>query len=124
MFSCAAMPGAEGINNETFDKYLATPILGEDPGGGHLELAGLRRLYFEAWMATSADLKYRLERKEDEKARPLPAVEREDRRSRLSARLGAGFQIVGLNEPAASIVNEAAGMLDEQVLSRIPLERC
>ena len=47
-FSCSAMPGAEGITNETFDKYLATPVLGEDPGGGHVELAGLRRLYFEA----------------------------------------------------------------------------
>ena len=124
-FSCSVMPGAEGVSPEVFNANLATPIFGETAvTEGHVEIPALRRLYFEAWMATSADLKYRLERKEDEPARPLPRVEREDRRAKLDARLRPGFCIEGANEPAGYLVDEAAGMLEEQVLKRIPLERC
>ena len=126
-FSCAVMPGAEGVSAEVFNANLAVPVFGaEAVTEGHPEVPALRRLYFESWMATSADLKYRLERKEDEAPRPLPAVEREDRRKRLNTRLGPGLPggIQGINEPAAHLIDEAAGMLEEQILKRLPLERC
>ena len=111
-----------GVSTEVFNTNLAVPIFGETAvTEGHPEIPALRRLYFEAWMATLADLKYRLERKEDEAPRPLPAIEREDRRTKLDARLGPGFPIQGVNEPAGHLIDEVAGMLEEQVFKRVPL---
>ena len=87
-------------------------------------LPALRRLFFEAWTCPSADLKHRLERRDDEPPRKPPAVEREERRLRLATGLGPGVQLGNSYEPSNALVNEAAEMFEESAIKYITWSRC
>eukprot|EP00972_Heterocapsa_arctica_P086611 12767978-Heterocapsa_arctica.AAC.1 len=104
-FSCSAPPGATGETDKFFVE-VAGPLLSNNKESALLP--ALRRLYFEAWTCSSADLEHRLDRRDDEPPRKLPAVEREDMRGRLAQRMGPGLPIDGLSEPSNALVNEAA----------------
>ena len=89
-----------------------------------VELPGLRRLHYEAWITTSADMKYRLEKRDDDLPRKLPAIEREDRKQRLQKNLGFGLKLAGENEPSHALVDLAVEMVETDALKRIPFEKC
>ena len=76
-FACSATPNSDG-GRDAFEREVATPLLGPPSDEtSRPELAGLRRLHIEAWMTATTDLKHRLERRDDDPPRRLPAVEPE-----------------------------------------------
>jgi len=123
-FACSAMPNSDG-GSGAFEKEIATKLLGADgPDNPRPELAGLRRLHFEAWMTATADLKHRLERKDDDPPRRLPAIEREERKAELAKTLGEGLKLTGEYEPSDALIDLAVEICEGEVVKRIPWERC
>ena len=79
-----AFSSPQGGNEEAFEKNVLIPGLGAvDHPDGH----ALRRLFFEAFMLASADLKRRVEATTDDAPRKMPAAERRERFQRVEARL-------------------------------------
>ena len=80
-FSCSAPPGVMSpTGTDVFYTEVASDLA---DGNVNSPLApGLRRLFFESWTCSSADLKHRMEKRDGEPPRKMPAVEREDRRRR------------------------------------------
>ena len=72
----------------------------------------------------SADLKNRLERRDDDAPKKLPAAEREERRQALATRLGRGLLIEGRSEPANALVDAAAQMYEDDCLRSMPWGVC
>ena len=89
-FSCSAPPGS-AAEADRFFAEVAGPLAANNKESPLLP--ALRRLFFEAWTCSSADLKHRLERRDDEPPRKLPAVGGEERRLRLATWLGPGMQL-------------------------------
>ena len=85
-FCCSATPGA-GANGEAFD------AVAKDLASDEREVPALRRLYFEAWITSSAELKYRLERRDGDPPRRMPDVERNVRKAELRSLLGEGLSL-------------------------------
>ena len=119
-FSTSSPPGAS-VGGDLFWKEVGE-LIKKDPASA--ELSGLRRLHYEAWITTSADMKCRLERRDDDPPRKLPAVEREERKERLQAKLGIGLKIRGEYEPAHCLVDQAVEIAECDSVKRIPLEKC
>ena len=88
-FSCSYQPGS---SDETSLKELLTTVLGAEPTVG--TFAPLRRLYFEAHTLALSDMRQRVERREDEAPRKLPAPERSVRLEKQKKRL-AGLKLEG-----------------------------
>jgi len=120
-FACSAAPNSDG-GSGAFEKEVATPLLGAE--GERAELPALRRLHFEAWMTASADLKHKLERRDDDPPRRLPAVEREERKAELGKLLGEGLRLAGEYEPADSLIDMAVEISENELVKRIPWEKC
>ena len=121
-FSCSVTPNAQATG-DAFLTEVAVPILGgdakEDP-----QLPALRRLYFEAWMVHTADLKYRIERRDDDPPRKMPSVEKEARKASLRKRLGAGLQMTGDHEPADCVIDMAVDIYETQRIKCLAWEKC
>ena len=113
-FSCFAQPGVTSpTGTDVFYTEVASDLV---DGNVNSPLApGLRRLFFESWTCSSADLKHRMEKRDDEPPRKMPAVEREDRRRRLQERLGITMRIEGLREPSNALVDYVADMYEDNV---------
>jgi len=129
-FACSATPNSDGGSN-AFEREVATPLLGpekpaegEEPAAARAELPGLRRLHFEAWMTATAELKHRLERRDDDPPRRLPAVEREERKAELATTLGEGLKLSGEYEPSDGLIDLAVEICEGEVVRRIPWEKC
>ena len=120
-FSCSAPPGS-AAEADCFFAEVAGPLTANNKESPLLPALG--RLFFEAWTCSSVDLKHRLERRDDEPPRKLPAVEREERRLRLATRLGPGMQLDNFNETSNALVNEAAEMFEESAIKYIAWSRC
>ena len=119
-FATSSPPGLTG-GEDVFWTQVGLNIL-KDPQS--MELPGLRRLHYEAWITTSADMKYRLEKRDDDPPRKLPAIEREDRKERLQKNLGFGLKLSGENEPSHALVDLAVEMVETDALKRVPFEKC
>jgi hypothetical protein len=115
-FSCSAPPGATGETDKFFVE-VAGPLLSNNKESNLLP--ALRRLYFEAWTCSSADLKHCLYRRDDEPLWKLPEAERKDKRAQLAARMGPGRPIDGLGEPSNALVNETAKMYEGNAVKYI-----
>ena len=87
-------------------------------------LPALRRLYFEAWVANSADIRSRLERGTDDPHRPLPDAEKRLRIKALQARLGQGLRIQGEHLPGDATFQLAHEIHESNCVRRLPLEKC
>ena len=79
-----AFSSPQGGNEEAFETDVLIPGLGS---ATHPDVHQLRRLYFEAFMSASADLKRRADATADDAPRRMPAPERRERFKRVEKRL-------------------------------------
>ena len=84
----------------------------------HPKAAVLRRLYFESYTLTAADLKARVERTGDEPPRKIPAPERAARFRALAAKL-PGLDLTSRAEPSNHLVDMFNQMLEEGQLKYV-----
>ena len=116
-FSCAYTPGSpdDGI----LVNQVIVPLLGrpDHPGG-----PALRRLFYESFTMIAADLKHRAERTDDAPRR-MPNPERHARYMRVVRKL-SNFEIAGAYEPANSLIDVAAAMIDEGIIKYISWDIC
>jgi hypothetical protein len=117
-YSCAYTPGS---SDEKPFKDLLVTVLGREPTVK--ELAVLRRLYFESHALSVADLRTRVEAREDDQPKKMAAPERT---ARLEAQRLAlvGINISGHNEPANCLVDRCVQQLEDGQLRHIPLNEC
>ena len=83
----------------------------------------IRRLFFESYTLANADLRSRVDRKDDEQPRKLAQAERAARHKDQQVRL-AGLELVGELEPSHSLVDLVFHMLEENQLRHIRWEQC
>eukprot|EP00439_Symbiodinium_sp_Y106_P079384 s1524_g18.t1 len=116
------VPGEPGrIADEAFRSAgVATPILGPDGDEHH---AKLRRLHFEAYALTAAELKRTAESSESDLPRKVPAAELAARYDVLQNRVKP-LRLVDRLEPSHSLVNLAAQMLEDQRVRYIEWSKC
>ena len=121
-FSCSVNPNGASAG-DAFLKEVVEPLLGEGAGTSPV-LPSLRRLFFEAWMVHTSDLKYRIEKRDDDPPRMLPDIEKADRKSKLKERLGEGLKMEAEADPADSLIDLAVEIYETRTVKRIPWEKC
>ena len=116
-FSSAFQPGApdEAPFLEAAAKVLGAP--------DHPKVAVLRRLLYESFTLTAADLKRRLERNDDDVPKSLPSCERAVRLARVSRTI-TGFKIQNEYEPSHALVDALAQQLDDGTIRYVPWDAC
>ena len=100
---------------------LLTPVLGS---AEHPRAAALRRLHFEAYTVTAADLRRRVERTDADPPRRLPNAEKEERRKLVADRLGPGLRLEGQLDPSYGLIDLATGFYEDDRLQYIAWEDC
>jgi hypothetical protein len=96
---------------------VVTPMLGEDMSREvAAKVSPLRRLFFECFTLSAADLKYRLERGDDEAPRKIPTVERDERKKALKQRL-VGIKLDRDMEPSNYIIDVCVQMVVDNEVS-------
>ncbi len=134
-FACKYSPGQQ---DESSLAELGKTIFAEDPVSVS-RMAALRRLYFEAYTLSAAELRRKLEATSDSKPVRLANPERKQRADEQAARLKgsfsisystvitniylqvfAGVKIVGELEPSHALVDKAVKIYEDNVLTRIP----
>ena len=115
------VPGEPGrIAEDVFRTGVAVPILGAEGDEHH---AKLRRLHFEAYALTAAELKRTAESSESDLPRKVPTAELAARYDVLQARVKP-LRLVDRLEPSHSLVNLAAQMLEDQRVRYIEWSKC
>jgi hypothetical protein len=116
-FSCAYTPGAP--DDAILVNQVMIPLLGR---ADHAGAPALRRLFYESFTMIAADLKHRAERSDDAPRR-MPNPERHARYLRVVRKL-SNFEIAGAYEPANSVIDAAAAMIDEGIIKYIAWDIC
>ena len=117
-FSVCSLPG------QVDEQKLRDLIDNVYPRGASIGMqAAIRQLCYEALTVAVAAIRQRVEQNEDAPVRKLPAQEREERLRRLKQRV-TGFSISGDYEPAYSLIDTYATMMEESTFKIIPLSRC
>ena len=115
------VPGEPGrISQDAFKSDVADPILGT---GGDEHVAKLRRLHFESYALTAAELKRTAEASESDQPRKVPAAEMAARYDVLQSRVKP-LRLVDRLEPSHALVNIAAQMLEDQRVRYVEWARC
>ncbi|CAE7724008.1 unnamed protein product, partial [Symbiodinium microadriaticum] len=115
------VPGEPGrISQDAFKADVADPILGTD---GDEHVAKLRRLHFESYALTAAELKRTAEASESDQPRKVPAAEMAARYDVLQSRVKP-LRLVDRLEPSHALVNLAAQMLEDQRVRYVEWARC
>ena len=115
-----AVPGDPGkISDSDFRSIVCQPVLGSEQE----HVPKLRRLHFEAFAITAAELKRTAEVQESDQPRKLPAVELAARYDVLQQRVKP-LRLVDKLEPSQALVNHAAHMLEEQRIKYVEWFRC
>ena len=104
------MPGQQGA--EAALQVVLDSVLGAQFGAHE---AALRRLHWESWTLTAADLKKKLDSAEDVAPRKLPVAEIGARLTILAPKLSP-LKLQGVLEPSHAAINIFAQMLDENRL--------
>ena len=118
-FCCSSSPSSDPGNDAVFEK-LAKELVDDKEA----ELPGLRRLYFEAWVTASSELKQRLERRDDDPPRRMPTIEKAERKTELKKLLGKGLKLENDAEPSDSLIDAAWEIHEGEQVRRIPWEKC
>eukprot|EP00435_Cladocopium_sp_Y103_P023093 s793_g5.t1 len=131
---------AKALNVDTFGKFafsanyvpgqpdesdlmaLISKICGTDPAPRE-RVPLVRRLYYEAYTMANADLRSRLEKRDDEAPRKLAQAERASRHADQVRRL-AGLDLTGELEPSHLLVDLVFQMVEENQLRYIRWEQC
>ncbi|CAE7783991.1 pol [Symbiodinium sp. CCMP2592] len=115
------VPGEPGrIPDDVFKTSVVQPILGD---GGEEHQAKLRRLHFEAYALTAAELKRTAESTESDQPRKVPTAELAARYDVLQRRVKP-LRLVDRLEPSHSLVNLSAQMLEDQRVRYIEWSKC
>ena len=117
-FSSSYVPGSG--DDRSFREQVLIPVLGS---ADHVEASALRRLLFEAYTLSAAELRGRLDRQVDDTPRRLPAVERHDRYKKLQASL-PHLELSGPNEPANALVDTFADFLETGSVKYVAWAEC
>ena len=117
-FSCSAPQGVGSEDKFAIEVFRSLDVLET------AEAPGLRRLYFDAWVAASAVTKQKFERREDDPPRKLPRIELQDRRAALQKILGKGLKLEHENDPSDALVDLANAMLENDVVRHIHVSKC
>ena len=108
-------------SEEQFKEFANVVIGGVDMTFG--ELAGLRRVHFEASAIVMAELKSKATEPSGEAGRKLPVAEKTARLRDQEARL-TGLRIKGELQPSFALVDLVAQMKESNCVSWIPPSRC
>ncbi|CAE7222627.1 unnamed protein product, partial [Symbiodinium sp. CCMP2592] len=115
------VPGEPGrIPDDVFKTSVVQPILGD---GGEEHQAKLRRLHFEAYALTAAELKRTAESTESDQPRKVPTAELAARYDVLQKRIKP-LRLVDRLEPSHALVNLSAQMLEDQRVRYIEWSKC
>ena len=120
-FTTSAKPGQD---EETFATDVLEKALGDRT---HASQGKLRRLFYEAYLITSAGLKRSAEPSTSDVPRQVPTVERDDRRKALALRLPAltvDGKFRGELDVSDRLIDKAIDMNDKNALTYIGLEWC
>jgi hypothetical protein len=117
-FSCAYIPGH--VHDQALVDSVIVPVLG---GVNDPRAALLRRLFFESYTMTAADLKRKVERTEDDAPRKLPPVEVAARLLKVQADL-AGLSIDEDMEPSQSLLHTMVQFVEDGNLKYVAWETC
>jgi hypothetical protein len=115
-FSSSWTPGQ--ADDEQFRTKVIAPVLGAED---HPSAAKLRRLMFEAYTLSVADLRTKVTRTAGDPPMRLSAPERALRMSRLQTKL-VGINIRGMLEPSHALVDAYCQMLEDDTLKYTPWE--
>ena len=116
-----SVPVQAGHTDESsFVTQVVQEVLG-DPS--HTSAAKLRRLHFESFTLTVADLRRKVDTPEDSKPRKLPPAELADRIGNLQRDIDP-LKIEGSLEPSHAFINAVAQVVEDQRLRYIEWSRC
>ena len=120
-FACSYKPGQE--NELPLLKLAATITKSgmEDPPEERMPI--IRRLFFEAYILASADMRARLEAREDDAPRKLALPERNQRSKDQKARL-KGIPFQGQTEISHALVDMVTRLHEQNELEYIKWEQC
>jgi hypothetical protein len=113
-FACKYSPG-QGDESPLVD--LGKTIFNSDPVPT-AKMSALRRLYFEAYTLSAAELRRKLDNSADTKPVRLAMPERKQRSDEQVARL-KGLKIVGDLEPSHALIDRAVKIYEDNLLTRI-----
>lgn len=117
-FSSSYIPGS--ADDRAFREGVLVPVLGR---ADHPEAAPMRRLLFEAYTLSAAELRSRLDRQSEDAPRRLPQVERHARFQRLQRSL-PDILISGPYEPAHALVDVFADFVETGTVKYVPWNEC
>ena len=113
-----------GQLDETPLLVLMAKVCGTVPNPAPEDRAPLiRRLFFESYTLSAADLRSRLEKREDDQPRKLAQAERAARYAAQVGRL-TGLDLVGELEPSHALVDMILQMLEDNQLKYVPWHSC
>lgn len=113
--------GQPGQLDETKFQDLVNAVC---PRGASLGVqAALKQLAYESITVAVAAIRQRVESGGEAALRKLPAHERDERLRRIRQKI-TGFEIAGDYEPAHSVVDTYAHMIEEGALRILPLSKC
>ena len=116
-----AFSSPHGGNEEVFVKNILVPGVG---AADHVDAHLLRRLYYEAFMMASADLKRRADATSSDAPRVMPAAERRERFKRVEDRLAPGIRTRGELEVSYKLMERCGEFSDANAIKHLPLELC
>ena len=111
-----------GQADETPLLQLMARVCGVDPAPAD-RIPLVRRLFFESYTLAAADLRSRLETREDDQPRKLAQAERAARYTAQAARL-TGLDLVGELEPSHGLVDLVFQFVEENQIKYIRWEQC
>ena len=118
-FSCNYTPGA--VDDAAF-VLMARQVFNIDPPPPD-RMPALRRMFYEAFTMTAADLRARLDRTSEDVPRRMAAPEREARFSEQGLRL-AGVDLADETEPSHALLDLAVQMHEDNCLKYISWAEC
>ena len=104
---------------------LAAAITGTDPDSVPEDRMPLvRRLFFESYSMTSADMRQRTERRDDDPPRRLANAERSARYEAQVRRLSPALTLTGELEPSEALIDIVQDLFDSDALKYVRWEQC
>ena len=115
-----------GISDEgLFERDIIVKVLGD---ADHPHRPRLRRLYFEAFALSAAELRRKVEADPSDISRMVPQAELEERRRRIAKQLPSLVEMDGMFEPdldvSDTLLKRCIAMYDLNRLAYIALELC
>ena len=117
-FATSYIPGTQ--DEAVFLRDIVVKGLGRED---HPDKNALRRLFFESYTLTASDLKRRVEAGTEDAPRKVSNLEREERRSRVDARL-TGVDLVDELDCSNRLIDKCIDMYEENAVRYLGPEQC